>query len=122
VTIRSLGVGDVNTDDTLKILRRELTAGVGIALALGSMMVLIAALLWTSPTERWVAFVAGAVMALNTLAAVTLGTMLPMAFKRLNLDPALLSGPLVTTMLDSIGFILFFSIISIALNVWHLSI
>ena len=122
VTIRSLGVGDVNTDDTLKILRRELIAGVGIALSLGSMMILIASLLWTSPTERWVAFVAGAVMALNTLAAVTLGTMLPMAFKRLNLDPALLSGPLVTTLLDSIGFILFFSLITIALNVWHLPI
>lgn len=122
VTIRSLGVGDVNTDDTLKILRRELIAGVGIALSLGSMMILIASLLWTSPTERWVALVAGAVMALNTLAAVTLGTMLPMAFKRLNLDPALLSGPLVTTLLDSIGFILFFSMISISLNVWHLPI
>jgi magnesium transporter len=122
VTIRSLGIGEINTDDTLKILRRELIAGIAIALSLGLTLVLIASLLWTAPAERWVALVAGLVMALNTLVAVTLGTLLPMAFKRLNLDPALLSGPLVTTMLDSIGFILFFSLITIALNIWQIPI
>ena len=43
-----------------------------------------------------------------------------MALKRLKLDPALVSGPLVTTLLDSIGFILFFTLITVSLNVLHL--
>lgn len=119
VTIRSLGVGEVTTEDTFKILRKELLAGLGTALALGITMVLLA-LIWTQPQERWVALVAGTVMATNSLVAVTLGALLPMAMKRLKVDPALISGPLVTTMLDTIGFILFLSLITVSLNVFKL--
>ncbi len=119
VTIRSLGIGEVSPADTLKILRRELTAGLGTAISLGSTMVLLS-LIWTRPQERWVSLIAGLVMALNSLVAVTLGTLLPMAMKRLKVDPAMISGPLVTTMLDTIGFILFLSMITISLRVLHL--
>ena len=119
VTIRSLGVGEVTPADTMKILRREVLAGLGTALALGTTMVLLS-LIWTSPETRWVGFVAGLVMAANSVIAVTLGTLLPMGLKRLKLDPALISGPLVTTMLDTIGFILFLTLITISLNILHL--
>ncbi len=119
VTIRSLGVGEVTPADTMKILRREVLAGLGTALALGTTMVLLS-LIWTSPETRWVGFVAGLVMAANSVIAVTLGTLLPMGLKRLKLDPALVSGPLVTTMLDTIGFILFLTLITISLNILHL--
>lgn len=115
VTIRSLGVGEVTPDDTMQILKRELQAAFGTAFSLGGTMVLLS-LIWTQPHERWVALVAGAVMAINSLVAVTLGTLLPIGLKRLKLDPALVSGPLVTTMLDTIGFILFLTMITISLN------
>jgi magnesium transporter len=115
VTIRALGVGEVTPADTLEILKRELQAGLGTALSLGSMMVLLS-LIWTKPEERWVALVAGTVMAINSLVAVTLGTLLPIGLKRVNLDPALVSGPLVTTLLDTIGFILFLTLITASLN------
>ena len=119
VTIRGIGVGEVSSRDTLKILRKEILAGLGTAVALGSTMVLLA-LIWTPPQERWVALVAGLVMAINSVVAVTLGTLLPMGMKRLKLDPAIVSGPLVTTMLDTIGFILFLTLITMSLNVLHL--
>jgi magnesium transporter len=119
VTIRSLGVGDVTPEDTWKILRKELLAGLGTALALGMTMIALS-IIWAKPKEIWVALIAGAVMATNTMVAVTLGTLLPMALKRWKLDPALMSGPLVTTMLDTIGFLTFLSMVSMALNVFHL--
>ncbi len=119
VTIRSLGVGEVTPEDTLKILRKELLAGLGTAIGLCITMILLS-LIWAQPQERWVALIAGTVMATNTMVAVTLGTLLPMGLKRLKLDPALVSGPLVTTMLDTIGFLTFLSMISIALKVFHL--
>ena len=119
VTIRSLGVGEVTPKDTLKILRKELLAGLGTAVVLATTMMLLS-LIWARPQERWVALIAGVVMASNTIVAVALGTLLPMALKRLKLDPALISGPLVTTMLDTIGFLTFLSLISVALNVLHL--
>lgn len=118
VTIRSIGLGEVEPEDTLTILKKELLAGLGTALSLGTTMVFLS-LIWTKPEERWVSLVAGTVMATNTLVAVTLGTLLPIGFKRLNLDPALISGPLVTTMLDTIGFILFLTLITVSLNVLH---
>ncbi|MEH2142264.1 magnesium transporter [Nostoc sp.] len=119
VTIRGLGVGEVTPKDTLKILRKELLAGLATALVLATTMILLS-LIWARPQERWVALIAGMVMATNTLVAVTLGTLLPMGLKRLKLDPALVSGPLVTTMLDTIGFLTFLTLISFALQVLHL--
>ncbi|MCC5615399.1 magnesium transporter [Nostoc sp. CHAB 5836] len=119
VTIRGLGIGEVTPRDTLKILRKELLAGLATALVLATTMILLS-LIWARPQERWVALIAGMVMATNTIVAVTLGTLLPMALKRLKLDPALVSGPLVTTMLDTIGFLTFLSLISLALNLFHL--
>jgi magnesium transporter len=119
VTIRSLSVGEVTLSDTFKILRKELMAGLGTAIALGMAMVLIS-LIWTKPEERWVSIMAGLVMATNSLVAVTLGTLLPIGFIRLKVDPALISGPLVTTMLDTIGFILFLTMVTISLNVLHM--
>ncbi|MFW9258148.1 magnesium transporter [Nostoc sp. KVJ20] len=119
VTIRGLGVGEVTPKDTLKILRKEVLAGLGTAVVLAITMMLLS-LIWARPQERWVALIAGMVMATNTIVAVTLGTLLPMGLQRLKLDPALVSGPLVTTMLDTIGFLTFLSLIALALNVFHL--
>jgi magnesium transporter len=56
-------------------------------------------------------------MAVNVFVAATLGTLIPMGLKRLKLDPALISGPLLTTILDAVGFLTFLSLISIALQI-----
>ena len=121
VTVRGLGVGEVTPEDTFLILRKEILAGLATAVALG-LSLCVLSLIWSTPQERWVALVAGTVMAINVLLAATVGTLLPMGLKRLNLDPALISGPLLTTMLDAVGFLTFLSLISIALNVFHLKV
>ena len=115
VTVRGLGIGEVTHQDTLKILRKEVLAGLGSALALGVSLALLS-LIWAPPAERWIALVAGSVMMVNVLIAASLGTLLPMGLKRMNLDPALISGPLLTTTLDAIGFLTFLSLTSVALK------
>ncbi|HEY9596261.1 MAG TPA: magnesium transporter, partial [Cyanophyceae cyanobacterium] len=110
---------EVTPLDTFKILRKEILAACGTALCLALTMIGLS-LIWAPPQERWVAFVAGLVMAMNVFVAVTLGTLLPMAMKRLKLDPALISGPLLTTTLDAVGFLIFLSSISMVLHVFHL--
>ena len=116
VTVRGLGLGEVTPKDTMTLLRKELTAGLGTAIGLGLALTTLS-MMWSPPDERWVSFVAGSVMAVNVMIAVTLGTVLPMGLKRLNLDPALISGPLMTTTLDAVGFMTFLSLISFALQV-----
>jgi magnesium transporter len=115
VTVRSLGVGEISPTDTPEILRKEILAGLGIAIAMAVALGCLS-LIWAAPNERWVGVVAGLVMAINILIATTLGTLVPMGLKRLNLDPALISGPLLTTTLDTLGFLAFLSLTSIGLN------
>lgn len=115
VTVRGLGVGEVTPADTARILRKEILAGMGTALVLGLALAALS-LIWSNPDERWVALIAGTVMSVNVLVAATLGTLLPMGLKWLRLDPALISGPLLTTMLDAAGFMTFLSLISVALK------
>ncbi len=115
VTVRGLGVGEVTPRDTPKILRKEVLAGLGTATGLGVALGLIT-LIYAGTQERWVAWVAGSVMAINILIAVSLGTLLPMGLKRLRLDPALISGPLMTTTLDAVGFFTFLTLISAILK------
>jgi magnesium transporter len=118
VTVRGLGVGEITPKDTLLVLRKEMLAGLGTAIALG-LTVGILSLIWATQGDRWVALIAGIVMSLNVMIAASLGTLLPMGLKRINLDPALISGPLITTLLDGIGFMTFLSLISTALKWLH---
>ena len=115
VTVRGLGVGEVTPDDTLRVLRKEMLAGAGTAIALGLCLALLS-LIWAQPQERWVSLVAGLVMITNIGIACVLGTLLPMGLKRLNLDPALISGPLLTTTLDTVGFLTFLSLTTLTLK------
>jgi magnesium transporter len=118
VTVRGLGVGEVTHKDTLQILRKEVLAGIGTAIALGLALGLLS-MIWSLPQERWVAIVAAIVMMVNVLVAASMGTLMPMLLKRMNLDPALISGPLLTTTLDAVGFLTFLSLISVALQIFN---
>ncbi|MEC4881811.1 MAG: magnesium transporter [Scytonema sp. PMC 1070.18] len=118
VTVRGLGVGQVTPKDTLPLLRKEILAGVGTAIALGLALGTLS-LIWSPPQDRWVSVIAGMVMIVNVLLAATLGTLLPIGLTRLNLDPALISGPLMTTTLDALGFFTFLSMISFALQIFR---
>ncbi|GAA6623735.1 magnesium transporter [Scytonema sp. NUACC26] len=117
VTVRGIGVGEVTPKDTVPLLRKEVMAGAGTAIALGLALGILS-LIWSPPQDRWVSVIAGIVMIANVLLAATLGTLLPMGLKRVNLDPALISGPLMTTTLDALGFFTFLSMISFALHVF----
>jgi len=119
VTIRGLGVGDVKHQDTGRILRKELLASLSTAVVLGITLTLLS-LIWIPPQQQWIALIVGVVMAINTILAVTLATLLPMGLKRLKLDPTFISSPLLTTVLDAIGFLTFLSLISLGLKVFHL--
>lgn len=109
-------MGEITHRDAFQILRKEVLAGLASALALGLSLAALS-LIWAPPSEHWVALVAGSVMMLNVLIAASLGTLLPLGLKRMNLDPALISGPLLTTTLDAIGFLTFLSLVSVALKI-----
>ena len=57
----------------------------------------------------------GAALAINTVIAVSIGGTVPLLLKRAGLDPALASGPLLTTVTDMCGFFLVLSFATLSL-------
>jgi magnesium transporter len=112
VSLRELTLGLVKPYEVLRVLLKE--AGVGIinGLILGILLGSVAWAWWGNP---YLGLVVGGAMALNTLVAVGLGGTIPLLLKRMRMDPALASGPILTTVTDMCGFFMVLSFATAAL-------
>jgi len=103
VSIRELALGLVRPSDAFRVWLKEIGVGLLSGFVLG---ILIAAVAWLWKGNVYLGIVVGAAMALNTLVAVTVGGLVPLLLRRFRLDPALASGPVLTTVTDLCGFLL----------------
>ncbi|MEM7202330.1 MAG: magnesium transporter [Planctomycetota bacterium] len=103
VTMRELSLGVVQPRDLGRVLWAEARVGLINGVVLG---VLVALLAWLWKGNVYLGLVVGAALALNTVVAVSIGGTVPLLLRRLGRDPALASGPLLTTVTDMCGFFL----------------
>ncbi len=101
VSIRELTLGTVRVDELLRVWSKEAMVGVINGVVLGCIIGLVA---WAWKGNIYLGMVLGVALAVNTLIAVSVGGLLPLILKRLDRDPALASGPILTTMTDMCGF------------------
>jgi magnesium transporter len=104
--VRALALGEVRTSDVLRVAWRECRVG----FALGVMLSVLAggiALVFADP--RLSVAVAVALIAVCTWAAVV-GATMPLLARRIGIDPAVISAPLVTTLVDATGLIIYFAV------------
>ncbi len=101
VSMRELSLGLVRPNELLRVMRKEALLGVINGVALGGLLGGVA-LLWKG--NPYLGLVVGGALAANTIVAVTLGGLLPLLLKRIKMDPALVSSPLLTTVTDMCGF------------------
>lgn len=113
VSMRELSLGLVGPQEVARVWLKEISVGVINGFALG-LLIATVALLWKG--NPWLGAVVGIAMMINTLIAVSLGGTLPLIMRRLNLDPALASGPILTTVTDMCGFFLVLSLASLWLQ------
>jgi magnesium transporter len=106
VSVRELSLGLVRPEELRHVFMKESSLGVLNGLCLG-LLLGGAAFLWQG--NAWLGVVVGGALAVNTLVAVCIGGLLPLALKRAGLDPALVSGPMLTTVTDMCGFFLVLS-------------
>jgi magnesium transporter len=106
VSMRELTLGLVRPNEILRVLLKESSLGLVNGLVLGGLLGGLA-LLWKG--NPYLGLVVGGALAANTVLSVSLGGLLPLALKRLRLDPALVSGPVLTTVTDMCGFFLVLS-------------
>ncbi len=113
--VRSLALDEVSPRDWSRVLRKELITGLLLGAALG-VLGFAAVLVWNMTpmisTDRpvVVGVAVGAAVTGIVLWAVTLGAMFPLILQRLKLDPATISSPLVATMMDVTGLIIYFGV------------
>jgi magnesium transporter len=109
VSMRELTLGAALPSDVLRVWRKEAVVGLINGLALGF---LLGAAAWAWKGNPMLGLVVGGALAANTIIAVSIGGTVPLLLRRLKLDPAVASGPLLTTVTDMCGFFLLLSIAS----------
>lgn len=111
--VRALATGDVRASDFGWLAGREVL----IALALGVTMALAVSMIgvWRGGPE--IALVVALAMIIIVLTGAMLGMCLPFIFARLNRDPAAASGPLVTSIADVLGVLMYFGIAAALLDI-----
>jgi len=113
VSMRELSLGTVKPGEVFRVWLQEISVGLINGLVLG-ILIGLAAFIWKG--NIYLGLVVGAALAVNTLIAVSIGGTVPLALKKMNIDPALASGPILTTITDMIGFFLALSFATILLS------
>lgn len=106
VSMRELSLGLLDPREVMHVWLKEFAVGLINGFVLGGLIAAVA-ILWKG--NAYLGLVVGSAMMLNTLLAVTLGGSLPLVLKRMKVDPALASGPILTTVTDMCGFFLILS-------------
>jgi len=113
VTMRELTLGVTRPRDALRVLGKESSLGLINGSALG-LLIGGVAYLWKG--NLVLSAVVGSALALNTIIAVCIGGLVPLLIKRFKADPALASGPILTTITDMCGFFIVLTLASSVLS------
>ena len=107
VSMRELSLGLTRPVDLFHVLRKELGVGIINGIVLG---ILIGIVAWVWKDNAFLGLVIGMALAMNTLIAVSIGGTVPLILKNFGIDPAVASGPLVSTINDSLALVVYFTV------------
>jgi len=107
VVVRGLAIGEVKLGDIWRVVKKEFLIGITVGTTLGILALLRALILQKSS-------LLGITVGLSMIATVTvatcLGAILPIICEKLGFDPAVVSGPLITTVVDISSLLIYFGI------------
>ncbi len=107
VVVRGLATGEIKMSDIWRVIRKEFMIGILMGIIAGGITALRALLLQGNiMLGLTVAFA----MVTAIVIATSLGGVLPIVFKKLGVDPALMSGPLIATILDTTTLLIYFNV------------
>ncbi|NLJ34434.1 MAG: magnesium transporter [Firmicutes bacterium] len=113
VVVWGLAIGEFRPRDLLWLMKRE--AGVGLIVGIvNGLLIAVGAYIWQG--NIWLGFVIGFSLWITLFVATMAGTVVPLILFHFNIDPAVASGPLITTINDIIGLTIYFSVATAFMN------
>ncbi|MBQ7522909.1 MAG: magnesium transporter [Oscillospiraceae bacterium] len=112
--IRSLSLNEIEFSDLLRIVWKEFRVAILCGLSLA--IVGFAKMMLLDHVGVSVAIVVSLTMLLTVIAAKLIGSTLPMVAKKIGLDPAVCASPFITTMVDALSLLIYFSIATALLH------
>ena len=113
--IRGMAVGGIRARDLPRVLWKELRVSLIVGVALSA--VNYARLLLTYPGQAGMALTVALAMLATVVMAKTIGGMLPILAKALHADPAIMAAPLITTIVDALSLLIYFSLAQMLLGI-----
>lgn len=113
--IRGLATGDVTTQDIWKVLWKEFR--ISILTGLGLAFVNFLKNMLFDRVGVLVSLTVSLTLIVTVMLAKMVGGILPLIAKKLKMDPAIMAGPLITTIVDSLALIVYFSIATLLLKI-----
>lgn len=112
--IRGLATGEITTSDGWKILWKEFRISliVGITLA----VVNFAKTMLYDKVGFWISMTVSVTLIVTVVSSKLVGGLLPILAKKLKIDPAIMAGPLITTIVDALSLMVYFSIASMIMH------
>ena len=115
LVVRGLATGRVNVGNNLTIILKEIRVGIILGVLYGLMLGLFAIIHFVD-ISPYLGLVVGLGIAGSMLIATAFGSLVPLLLQRLDVDPAIATGPFVTTSIDILGVSLYLGIASFFLT------
>ncbi|MBI2784990.1 MAG: magnesium transporter, partial [Legionella longbeachae] len=112
VIVRALAMNQVQNNDVLRVAIRETTVGILLGLMLGLMAYFTISVLFKKELAMVVAFSLITICSIGAL----VGSLMPVLSRVFRLDPAVVSAPLVSTVIDAAGLLIYFMLAKIILK------
>lgn len=105
--VRAMALGEVNLRDMSRVIRKEISTAMLIALTLGIAGYVRA---WTMGIGGEITLIVSLTLVCVTLWSAVVSSIIPMVIKRVGIDPAVVSAPFIATLIDGTGLIIYFKI------------
>lgn len=106
--IRSLSLGDIEFEDTWKVIWKELRVAILCGLTLS--VVNLIKLMVVDRVTFMVATVVSLTLLITIIISKIVGCALPILVKKIHLDPAVMASPIITTIIDALSLVIYFQI------------
>ncbi len=112
IMVRGLATGEIAPEDEKKAILREISIGLLLGLAYGVVVGSIAGLVYHDRYGWWFSVVVGLSMAFSMLVASIMASLEPFVLRKLGVDPATATGPMITTTTDLLSNAFYFTLAS----------